>query len=173
MSNGLRHGVDEQLHRDGFHQVLESAVFERLRGSGYRRRSGDEHDGQARITFPNRCQERDSVHVGHRNVADYDLEALPEERLERLCAAADGIDRIAGPREQPGRGAQQREVILDEQHLAKRCRGALGRSFRRRILRSRGAQRWPSADRLTRKRKSHVEPRVVSKQAAYRARAAR
>jgi hypothetical protein len=66
--------LGESRARDWLEQVTEGAVFYRLNRGVHARLAGHQHDGKVEMALAHFAQERDAVHVRHRDVAEQSIE---------------------------------------------------------------------------------------------------
>ena len=127
-----RQGVG--IHR--LEQVAERAVLHRVERGRRGRRGRDEHEGDVQVTRADRPQQIDTGHLRHRQIAHDDVEGLPLEDLQGDLRRLRRLHVVAVGAEEPGIGAQDGQLVIDEEHaslLVLGRRRADGRKLRRRV----------------------------------------
>ncbi len=77
--------------------------------------------GHVEVGLPDGPQEREAVHVGHGDVADDDVEAVPLGQRGRLAPVVRDADLVAGGRQGARVTPGGDRLVVDDQHLRRDC----------------------------------------------------
>ncbi|MNN84573.1 hypothetical protein D3C81_2017520 [compost metagenome] len=69
------------------------------------------------MAHPQQTQQLMTVHAGHVDVADHQVERLARRRLQRLFGATDGTVVVTGQQQRIGQRFAQGTVVFDQQNL--------------------------------------------------------
>ena len=94
--NGARHDLLQLRRRDRFDEVAKHAVFHGADRAFDRGPAGHEHERYVEIVLAHGAQKLESVHLGHRDVADDDVEVSLACRGRGRLAVEGDLDRETG-----------------------------------------------------------------------------